>query len=312
MSRSRSWLCTWNNFPEDWQAIITGCGAVDYSAQKEKGKDAEGEHIQFAVRFEDAKSFKTVQELFKGAHIEPAKNWFKAKQYCMKKDTQVEIGITKEEMPKCRDPLAGKTLRPIQSKILDIIKGEPDDRTIHWFHDPEGGAGKTSLAKHICLNNKDAIYLTGKSADMKFGVMKFLEDEEKGLKTVIIDLTRSVEAFISYQGIEEIKNGIFYNTKYESGMVMFDNPHIIILSNFMPNFEMLSADRWALHEIEPMKKEAENMPEITIEGYDDENDVFVPQKRSIAEILADVTPEMSETFDEILEEETDGKQEADD
>jgi len=246
MSRSRSWLCTWNNFPEDWQSVIEHCGAVDYSAQKEKGKDAEKEHIQFAVRFELQKAFASVQDLFKGAHIEPAKDWVKAKQYCMKKDTQVEEGIVSKPPPVCRDPLEGRAYRPIQEAIIEIVKSQPDDRSIHWFYDPEGSAGKTTIAKHICLHHEDAIYLTGKSADMKFGVMTWLKSGRK-LRTVIIDLTRSVEAFVSYQGIEEIKNGIFYNTKYESGMVLFDNPHIIIMSNFLPEMAMLSADRWVIH-----------------------------------------------------------------
>jgi len=271
MSRSRSWLCTWNNFPEDWQAVITSCGAIDYSAQKEKGKDAEKEHIQFAVRFEEAKSLKTMQGLFKGAHLEPAKNWIAAKQYCMKADTQVEEGIVSKPPPVCRDPLEGRAYRPVQEQIIEIVKSEPDDRSIHWFFDPEGSAGKTTIAKHICLHHSDAIYLTGKSADMKFGVMSWLNSGKK-LKTVMIDLTRSVEAFVSYQGIEEIKNGIFYNTKYESGMVLFDNPHIIIMSNFMPEMDMLSADRWVIHAIRGAGADGAIVAGAPIAGYDDDDD----------------------------------------
>jgi len=250
MSRSRNFLCTWNNYPEDWKDIIKGCGAIDYSAQREKGKDAEKEHIQFCVRFAEARQFTAIQKMFVGAHIEIAKDWVKCYAYCQKKDTQVEAGIVAPEKYVCRDPLEGKVLRPIQKEILDLVNRQADDRSIHWFWDPLGAMGKTTIAKHICMHNAGAIYLTGKSADMKYGVMSWLSSG-KNLKVVLIDLTRSVEAYVSYQGIEEIKNGIFYNTKYESGMCMFDNPHVIILSNFLPEVDALREDRWEVHDYSP-------------------------------------------------------------
>jgi hypothetical protein len=264
MVRSRSWLCTWNNFPDDWKDKILLSGAIDYAGQKEKGENAEKEHIQFAVRFENQIAFVSMQAMFEGAHIEPAKNWCRAKQYCQKKETQVEAGIVSVEPPICKDPLAGKAYRPLQQEIMDIIKEQPDDRSIHWFYDPEGNAGKTTIAKHICLKNKDAIYVNGKAGDMKYACMLQLKSND--LKTVIIDLTRQIESFVSYQGMEEIKNGIFFSTKYECGMCLFDNPHVIILANFYPDTRMLSADRWRIHEMEEGQPIA-NPPRAI--GYDD-------------------------------------------
>ena len=37
-----------------------------------------------------------------------------------------------------------------------------------------------------------------------------------------MDFTRDVEEYVSYQAIEAIKNGIFYNTKYESKMITYN------------------------------------------------------------------------------------------
>jgi len=258
MSRSRSWLCTWNNFPEDWQSVIEHCGAVDYSAQKEKGKDAEKEHIQFAVRFELQKAFASVQELFKGAHIEPAKDWIKAKQYCMKKDTQVEEGIVSKPQLACKDPLEGKVPRPIQQQILDIIKTEPDDRSIYWFYDPDGNIGKTSLAKSICLKDKSVINLAGKSADMRYGVQAMVV-KGKPPRAVFMNLARSIEGFVSYQGMEEVKDGFFFSTKYECGMVIYDCPHMIVLANFMPDTGAMSMDRWKIWECQGVDKPAKRV-----------------------------------------------------
>ena len=70
--------------------------------------------------------------------------------------------------------LLNKPLQTWQKELLEIIKAEPDDRTIHWFYDKIGGSGKTTLAKHICINY-NAIYLSGKAADMKFGVIEMIK-----------------------------------------------------------------------------------------------------------------------------------------
>lgn len=244
MTRSCNFIGTWNNYPADWKRIIES-NCLVYVAQLEKGKNAEKEHIQFAIKFKEARHFKAVCKLFPGAHIEPAKNWAACKNYCKKDDTAQGERIDNTNKPPCKDPLADKKLREIQEDILDIVNSEPDDRTVHWFYDPVGGAGKTTLAKHLCLHNKDCLYLTGKASDMKYGIFQWLQKNK--LKTVLIDLTRSVESFVSYQGIEEVKNGIFYNTKYESTMCLFDNPHVIILANFLPDKSALTEDRWHIH-----------------------------------------------------------------
>lgn len=65
----------------------------------------------------------------------------------------------------------------------------------------------------------------------------------------IFDYTRSQEEYISYEALEAVKNGIFYNNKYESGMVVYNTPHVIVLSNFRPDLSKLSADRWRIKEV---------------------------------------------------------------
>lgn len=320
MSRSRAWFCTWNNFPEDWQAIIKGCGAVDYSAQKEKGKDAEGEHIQFAVKFENARQFTAVQELFKGAHIEPAKDWIKVKNYCMKEDTRVEKGIIHKPNQICRDPLEGKELRPVQKQIMDIINSESEDRWIHWFYDPDGCIGKTTIAKSVCINDKSAICLSGKASDMKYGVMSMVS-AGRPPKTVFIALTRSVESFVSYQGIEEVKDGFFFNTKYECGMCILENPHIIVLSNFYPEKTTMTPDRWKIwncqgkdkkavlegedknkEETEPVNARGSGGMPVSVNtryhaGYDDEDNIL---SERVDAIMKTFSEEDIEAFNDML------------
>lgn len=134
-----------------------------------------------------------------------------------------------------------------QQEIINIVDEEPDDRTVHWFYDPEGNVCKTSLAEQLCIELKNCLYLTGKSEDMKFKVMKWINSGKK-LKTVIIDYTRLAEGHVSYDGIEAIKDGIFFSTKYKCGMVGYDCPHVIVMADFMPDMSMMSQDRWRIHD----------------------------------------------------------------
>ena len=61
----------------------------------------------------------------------------------------------------------------------------------------------------------------------------------------MFDVPRSSQQYISYTGIEEIKNGIFSSPKYESCMVAMPPPHVVVLCNIPPDYTDtdLSSDR---------------------------------------------------------------------
>lgn len=244
--KHRAYSFTWNNYPPNYEEIINGTGGTSVY-QLEEAPETGKLHVQGCIKFKNPRSFKALQDTFVGAHIEICKNWIASVNYCSKEATRAQIG-----------PLVGKELYPWQAEIMDIIEEIPNDRSIHWYWEEDGCVGKTTLAKHICLNRKDAIYLTGKAADMKYGIMSMKVKP----KVVILDFSRSQEEYISYQGIEEIKNGIFFNTKYESGMCIFDCPHVICFSNFPPQIEKLSLDRWLISRIGEQKIEVLPLPKI--------------------------------------------------
>ena len=60
---------------------------------------------------------------------------------------------------------------------------------------------------------------------------------------IIIDVPRDSKK-ISYRGIEQIKNACFYSSKYECEMVVGNCPTVVIFSNFKPDEEKMSKDRW--------------------------------------------------------------------
>lgn len=245
--RGRCWgPNTWNNYSEEEFKDLTDwlqLNCLDFAAQREIGENGT-KHIQFAMKFKNARSFAALKKLFPKVHFEKSRNWEMAKNYCKKIDSRDGDPVIKQHRH-VKDPLSGKELYDWQIELLESIKEEPDDRTINWIYDEIGNAGKTSLAKHLCLSYpNECLYMAGKASDIKYGVFKFLQNEKNNLRVCMFDFTRSIEGFISYEAIESIKNGIFYNTKYESEMCLFDPPHIIIFANWFPETEKLSLDRW--------------------------------------------------------------------
>lgn len=257
--RCRGWCFTWNNYDENsvaqlTQKVFPNCKC--YAVQEEIGANGTP-HLQGYLYFNNARTFECVRTtyLLGLSHVEPAKNKTKALAYCQKEDSRLPDGRRWVNIParpsdncsrRVKDPLDGKDLYGWQQEILVLISQEPDERTIHWYWEPVGCSGKTSLAVHICMQDPTAIYICGKAADMKYAIA---ECKIKP-RVCIMDFVRSQENYISYQGIEEIKNGIFFSGKYKGGMVMFDQPHLIVFANCPPNTSKMSRDRWDIHMIE--------------------------------------------------------------
>lgn len=137
--------------------------------------------------------------------------------------------------PACKTKI--ENLRPWQATLKAKLEKEPDDRKIMWFVDSVGGQGKTEFAKWAVVNMNAHIVHNGKTADIAYG----LPAEPK---IVILDYTRSMEEHVNYGVLESIKNGMVFSSKYESRMKCFTTPHVVVFSNFEPNLEKLSADRW--------------------------------------------------------------------
>lgn len=242
--RARIWFLTWNNYPENWISEISkNYTFKNYVMQEEIG-DCGTKHIQGVIEFNNQKKLCELHNKIKEIHWEICRNKQAAIDYCSKVETRNGKVITKGWIVKkpIRDPIT--TPYEWQQKILDILKTEPDDRSIYWIYDETGGKGKTSLTKHICLNY-NAIAVHGKGNDIKYAVSKWIE--EKGeIEAVLMNIPRTMEDYVSYDAIECIKDGIYFSGKYESSMTLFNNPHVFIFANFGPNTLALTEDRWKI------------------------------------------------------------------
>lgn len=132
----------------------------------------------------------------------------------------------------------------IQKKILDIINNKPDSRKVHWIYDEYGNNGKSYIAKYLQLQYNTYYITGGKQNDILYGY--------DGEEIVIIDLARTYADNLEhiYTIIENLKNGMYLSTKYETVSKMFKIPNIIVMANFKPDINKLSRDRWDIIDTE--------------------------------------------------------------
>jgi hypothetical protein len=166
-------------------------------------------------------------------------------KYCSKE----AIAWTNFKLPKPLKLI--ENLYEWQQDIINVINVEPDDRTIVWRWDKNGNTGKTSFCKYLCAKH-GAIMLGGKASDMMNCIVDYMKNNNGCVPEIIlINLPRSFNAdYLSYPGLESIKDMCFYSGKYEGGQVVGNCPHLIIFANKEPDFSKLSKDRWDVKCIE--------------------------------------------------------------
>lgn len=252
-NRVRAWCFTWNNYSADSIEYIISM-AEDTGAQYIFGEEV-GEsgtpHLQGTIRWKNAKAFNVVRKLLEGCHITPCRNWFASCKYCAK-DGKTYANV-KAENPDVKK-ITVKTIEnlyPWQQQIVDEIAEEPDDRKIVWIYDEEGCKGKTALCKYLCVRDSTIITISGKASDAKYAITQMVTNEKNPQepRAVLFHFTRSNEQFVSYEAIEAIKDGIFFNTKYESKQVVYNCPHVYVFANFKPEESKLSRDRWVIRDL---------------------------------------------------------------
>lgn len=256
---SKKWIFTWNNFKcNDVQWLKDTLAPMStYGFENEIAPSTGTPHLQGWVEFHDkVRPMECIKPL---KYEKYPIRWFKMKgkiedniTYCSK-DSQKEIYVkyytNKIEKPKRKsiiDPMESLTFKDWQNEIMDIIKTEPDFRTVNWFWEPEGKTGKSTFTRHLVLKYK-ALAVSGKGNDVKFILSEYLANND--LEIIIWDLSRSYEQYVSYSTMEEIKNGLICSGKYESKSLVFNPPHLIVFANFPPDTEKLSKDRWNIKNI---------------------------------------------------------------
>lgn len=251
--------------------------AVGYAWQVEETKEGRW-HIQGYLRFEKRRLFsKIVRELtfggkFSPPHVEPAKAGRGKggpeecdeanRRYCTKEESRVSSkSYTNLIIPTASNPMEGRTFLPWQQLIMEVIKQPSDPRLIYVLVDKKGGCGKSTFTKYL-VRQHNAMVVTGKAADVLYAVGE-AKRRGKEYPIYVFDLPRTVEGFVSYQAMEQLKNGLFFTGKYEGGMVdMTTTPHIFIMTNFDLDTSKMSADRWRIYNMTD-----EDYPEVRVSEF---------------------------------------------
>lgn len=256
ISPSRHWEFVLNNYQE---ADILALGKMSSSivpvivGQSEVGENGT-KHLQVQISF--SKKVRPIN-ILKGelgharCSFRKVRDLHKTRMYCSKDDTydghwRMARGWKR---PQELALITYDILNEYQKSVADFFKTQCDprfSRDIHWFWEPKGNMGKTILSTFFC-DQRDALIIGGKKADCFYGVQKYIINHHGGPEIVIIDVPRESLDYVSYSAIEKVKDGLFFSGKFDSDMVRFNRPHVIVFANERPRVSAMSEDRWKIH-----------------------------------------------------------------
>jgi hypothetical protein len=118
-------------------------------------------------------------------------------------------------------------------------------RTIRFYIDKHGGAGKTSVALFCAKECPTSTQiLTGGS----FKDIAYVLDDSKS--RFIFNIPKGGMEFLSYNILEGLKDGIIFSSKYESKIKTWGhNNMVMVLCNEDPDFDKLTLDRYDIKHI---------------------------------------------------------------
>lgn len=122
------------------------------------------------------------------------------------------------------------------------LDSEPDDRSIVFYVDPEGGKGKSwfqawYLTKHP---DKTQVLSAGKRDDIAHSV-------DKTKSVFFFNIPRGGMEYLQYTILEQLKDRMVYSPKYNSTMkYLVKTPHVIVFCNEDPDMTKMSEDRYVV------------------------------------------------------------------
>lgn len=123
-----------------------------------------------------------------------------------------------------------------------LLVPPPDDRSILFYVDPDGGKGKTWFQRYMVSKfpAKVQILSVGKRDDIAHAL-----DVTKSI--FLFNIPRKQMEYIQYSVFEMIKDRMIFSPKYDSTMKTLNhNPHVVVFSNEEPDLERLTEDRFTI------------------------------------------------------------------
>lgn len=223
--------------------------------QLERGEESGYLHYQGRFNMYKPKRLTQVVDIFTqrlpGIYISITSNACKSFDYVLKADTRIDGPWSDQTPVKVLTPQLSDflemELRPWQKEVVTLCS-IVDYRSIHVILDEIGNSGKSILAEYLeyqglayelpMMNCMEDIMQCAMSIEPQ---KCYLVDMPKGLKK------EKLAAF--YGGLECLKNGVMYDKRYAFKKRRIARPQIIVFTNAMPDFNLLSRDRWHVHRL---------------------------------------------------------------
>jgi len=264
--------CPYDSFPDEKDLmVILRKFAKKWVFQLEEGKDSGYKHYQIRVsligrmRLSEMKKRSKIGNLWipnsswsitsNDSEDGVASDFTKGKAfYVMKDDTRIKgpwSDLLNPEPPPLTRQLKlfnDWKLRPYQN----MIKYECTQfhmRQIDLIYDEIGNSGKSLLS--------ESLEYEGIAEEVP--PYRNMEDIFQWVCTrpikqaYIIDLPRGMKKDKLgefYSGVEVLKNGVAYDKRYQAKKVRFDRPRIFVFTNMLPEFDLMSTDRWMIWHID--------------------------------------------------------------
>lgn len=250
----KKWYFTVFNYTEDMiSSMCSKCSKenVKYIFGREICPDTKKPHLQCFCEFPKKMRWRTVFKdiLPDDVHRGPCKGTFMDNfNYCSKDGnyhTNIKMLNVKRHVQCLRSEL-----RPWQKDAVDLIEEcGNNDRTILWFNDYDGNNGKSFLARWL-VNEYNAMMTQGSKRHVLSCAFN-----NPNCRLYIFDVPRVVGNSVSYETMENLRNGLFFSGFGDStGMVNLGfSPIICVFANEYPDPRKLSMDRWKVFDIINMK-----------------------------------------------------------
>jgi len=138
-----------------------------------------------------------------------------------------------------------------QAQVEGFCRCE-EDRSIKLIYDTTGNAGKSIFA--------EAMEYKGLALEIEpFNNMEDIMGcvmDQKVAKAYLVDMPRGLKKdkmWGFYSGLECLKNGKAFDKRYHYRKKRFDRPQVIVFTNDLPDFELMSPDRWEIYEMKDKK-----------------------------------------------------------
>lgn len=150
--------------------------------------------------------------------------------------------IASELVP--RPVLRDGELRPWQELLRQRLGQAPDDRTVEFYVDIDGGSGKSWFCGYV-YSRLDRVQLLGPA---KRDDVAHMVDVRS--RIFLVNVPRGSMEYLNYGILEMLKDRMVISPKYESQMkILTQVPHVIVFCNEFPDMHKMSADRYVIHEL---------------------------------------------------------------